>query len=958
MLSSPAWLKHYDAFERRHNGPSTAEEAEMCKTLGIKNVDELMDQTLPPSIRNKTPLKVGEALTEVGALDRLYGMVSKNAKMKTYIGMGYYNTITPPPILRNIIQNPGWYTPYTPYQAEISQGRMESLVNYQTMIADLTGLPIAQSSLLDEATAAAEAMAMCQTICKSKKSKFFIAEDVNPQTIAVCKVRAEPMGIQVEVGDPFKAALDSSYMGVLLAYPATDGSIKDYSKVLADAKDNKVVPIMVADLLSLTMLKPPGELGAGIVVGNSQRFGVPLGYGGPHAAFLATQDAYKRAVPGRIIGESRDAVGNKAYRLALQAREQHIRREKANSNICTAQALLANTAAMYAIYHGPGGLTKIAERVNGLAKVLAEGLKGAAGCTVSSEAFFDTVKVSVPDAAAVCAKAVAAGMNLRQLDSKTVTVSLDETTEPADVAALLGVFGVAGANVEALAAKVTPGFEGAFKRSSKFLTADVFQKYHTETEMMRYMFELQSKDLGLNTSMIPLGSCTMKLNSASEMVPVTWPEINNIHPFVPLDQVSGYQEMIDELGRWLIDITGFDAISMQPNAGASGEYAGLMAIREYHKDRGDMDRNICLIPRAAHGTNPATAAMCGMDVVPIECDDAGNTDMKDLAEKIEEHKAQLGALMITYPSTHGVFEDTIVEICKMVHDAGGLVYMDGANMNAQVGYTSPGFIGADVCHLNLHKTFCIPHGGGGPGMGPIGVVKRLAPFMAGHPVVKTGGEKAMGPVAAAPWGSASILPISWMYIQMMGTRGLERATELAILNANYMKKRLEGEFEVLFTGTNGTVAHEFIIDLRPFKDAVGIDAVDIAKRLIDYSLHAPTMSWPVAGTLMCEPTESESKAELDRFCDAMLKIREEIREVEQGKVPKDNNVLKNAPHTMEEIMGDKWDHPYPREQAAYPLPNLRAKKFWPTIKRIDDVYGDKNLVITLSQAASKQAQSQ
>jgi len=956
-MSSPAWLKHYDQFERRHNGPSAAEEADMCKILGIKNVDELMDQTVPPAIRNRPPLKVGEALTEMQSLDRLYGMVKKNAKMKSYIGMGYYNTITPPPILRNIIQNPGWYTPYTPYQAEISQGRMESLVNYQTMIADLTGMPIAQSSLLDEATAAAEAMAMCQTICKSKKSKFFIASDCNPQTIAVCQVRAEPMHIEIEVGDPFAAKLDSSYMGILLPYPATDGSIKDYSKILAEAKDNKVVPVMVADLLSLTLLKPPGEIGAGIVVGNSQRFGVPLGYGGPHAAFLATQDAYKRAVPGRIIGESRDAVGNKAFRLALQAREQHIRREKANSNICTAQALLANTAAMYAIYHGPVGLTKIAERVNGLTKALAEGLKTASGCTVADTVYFDTIKVAVPDAAAVCKKAVENGMNLRQLDAKTVTVSIDETTEPADVSTLLKVFGATNSDVAALATKVTPGFEGGFKRTTDFLTADVFNLYHTETEMMRYMFHLQSKDLGLNTSMIPLGSCTMKLNSASEMVPVTWPEINNIHPFVPLDQVTGYKEMIDELAMWLIDITGFDAMSMQPNAGASGEYAGLMAIREYHRDRKDAHRNICLIPRAAHGTNPATAAMCGMDVVPIECDDAGNTDMKDLAEKIEEHKDNLGALMITYPSTHGVFEDTIVEICKMVHDAGGLVYMDGANMNAQVGYCSPGHIGADVCHLNLHKTFCIPHGGGGPGMGPIGVVKRLAPYLAGHPVVKTGGEKAMGPVAAAPWGSASILPISWMYIQMMGTRGLERATELAILNANYMKKRLEGEFEVLFTGTNGTVAHEFIIDLRPFKDSVGVDAVDIAKRLIDYSLHAPTMSWPVAGTLMCEPTESESKAELDRFCDAMLAIREEIREIEQGKVPKDNNALKNAPHTMEEIMGDKWDHPYPREQAAYPLPSLRAKKFWPTIKRIDDVYGDKNLVITIAKS-EKKAQAQ
>lgn len=805
----------------------------------------------------------------------------------------------------------------------------------------------------DEATAAAEAMAMCQTICKGKKSKFFISDRCNPQAIAVCKVRAEPMGIEVEVGDAASKTLDNSYMGILIPHVATDGTIYDYSKIIADAKGNKCSVIMVSDLLALTLLTPPGEIGADIVVGNSQRFGVPLGYGGPHAAFLTCKDEHKRAVPGRIIGLSRDAAGNPAYRLALQAREQHIRREKANSNICTAQALLANTAAMYAVYHGPEGLKKIAERVNGFAKALAAGLNDA-GVKTCPAAFFDTVKVENVDAAAICKKAIAAGMNLRMYDAKTVTISLDETTDPADVDALLKIFGAKKSAAD-LFASVTPGFQGALKRTSKFLEADVFNKYHTETELMRYMFHLQSKDLGLNTSMIPLGSCTMKLNAASEMVPVTWPAINNIHPFVPLDQVKGYQEMITELGDWLIDITGFDAISQQPNAGASGEYAGLMCIREYHKAHGNTNRNICLIPRAAHGTNPATAAMCGMDVVPIECDDDGNTDMNDLKEKIAANKDKLGALMITYPSTHGVFEETIVDICKQVHDAGGLVYMDGANMNAQVGYCSPGHIGADVCHLNLHKTFCIPHGGGGPGMGPIGVVKRLAPFLPGHPVVKTGGEKAMGPVAAAPWGSASILPISWMYIQMMGTRGLERATELAILNANYMKVRLEKEFEVLFTGKNGHCAHEFIIDLRPFKDSCGIDAVDIAKRLCDYSMHAPTMSWPVAGTLMVEPTESESKVELDRFCDAMLQIREEIRLVEQGKLDKLDNPLKNAPHTLEEVIAEKWNHPYSRDMAAYPISSLRGKKFWPTIKRIDDVYGDRNLVITLAKKEGQKA---
>jgi len=946
MMSSPAWVDHPDQFHLRHNGILPHDEAAMCKIVGVKDIHQLMDETVPASIRNRPPLAVGKALTETEALKKLEDMVSTNHVNKTYIGMGYYNTITPPPILRNVIQNPGWYTPYTPYQAEISQGRMESLVNYQTMISDLTGMKIAQASLLDEATAAAEAMAMCQTITKSKKVKFFISDLCNPQTIAVCQTRAEPMGVEIEVGDASKLTLDNSWMGILVPQVATDGTIPDFSAVIKQANDNKVNVCMVSDLMALTLLTPPGEIGADIVIGNTQRFGVPLGYGGPHAAFLTTRDEHKRAVPGRIIGLSRDAAGNPAYRLALQAREQHIRREKANSNICTAQALLANTAAFYAVYHGPEGLKKIAERINGFAKAFAAGLNDA-GVKTGTAPYFDTVRIEGVDAAAICKKSEAQGINLRKLDANTITVSIDETTDPADVDNLLKLFGAKKTAADLFNA-VTPGFDGALKRTSKYLEADVFNTYHTETELMRYMFHLQSKDLGLNTAMMPLGSCTMKLNSASEMVPVTWPAINNIHPFAPLDQVKGYHQMIDELGKWLIDITGFDDISQQPNAGASGEYAGLMAIRECHKSEGSHNRNICLIPRAAHGTNPATAAMCGMEVVPIECDDEGNTDMNDLKEKIAAHKDNLGALMITYPSTHGVFEDTIVDICQQVHDAGGMVYMDGANMNAQVGYCSPGHIGADVCHLNLHKTFCIPHGGGGPGMGPIGVVSRLAPFLPGHPVIKTGGSKAMGPVAAAPWGSASILPISWMYIQMMGTRGLERATELSILNANYMKARLEGEFEVLFTGKTGRVAHEFIVDLRPFKDACGIDAVDIAKRLTDYSLHAPTMSWPVAGTLMFEPTESESKAELDRFCDAMLQIREEIRMVETGKMDKLNNPLKNAPHTMEEVIAEKWDHPYSRDIAAYPMPSLRAKKFWPTIKRIDDVYGDRNLVITLA----------
>ncbi|KAJ1482899.1 glycine dehydrogenase [Baffinella frigidus] len=886
----------------------------MLKVCNAASMEVLMNETVPESIRNRPKMKVGEALTETEALEKLYNQVKKNKMHKTFIGMGYYNTITPPPILRNIIQNPGWYTPYTPYQAEISQGRMESLVNYQTMVADLTGMPIAQSSLLDEATAAAEGMAMSQTIHKSKRAKFFVSSLCNPQTIELCEVRAEPMGIEVIV-----------------------------------------MSIFVADLLSLTMLTPPGDIGADIVLGNSQRFGVPLGYGGPHAAFLACQDAHKRAVPGRIIGLSRDANGDKApARKSAATRQPTAAKPRPPLNLDPPQALLANTAAFYGIYHGPDGLKKIAERVNGLAKTFAAGLKGA-GIKVSDMPFFDTVRINDVDAPALMKAAIAAEMNLRMYDAKTITVAFDETAGPADVVKLLGVFGVKTVDFDALSATVTPGFSGSLHRTSEYMTAEVFHKFRTETELMRYMFHLQSKDYGLNTGMIPLGSCTMKLNSASEMIPVTWPEINSIHPFVPVDQVPGYHEMLTELGDWLIDITGFDAISLQPNAGASGEYAGLMAIRAYHLDRKDDHRNICLIPRAAHGTNPATAAMCGMDVVPIECDDQGNTDMQDLKDKIEEHKNNLGALMITYPSTHGVFEETIVEICQRIHDAGGLVYMDGANMNAQVGYCSPGHIGADVCHLNLHKTFCIPHGGGGPGMGPIGVVKRLEPFLPGHSVIATGGahraseggKKSIKAIAAAPWGSASILPISWMYIQMMGTTGLERATELAILNANYMKDRLKGQFETLFISSTGRVAHEFILDLRPFKESCGVDATDIAKRLIDYSMHAPTMSWPVAGTLMCEPTESESKEELDRFCDALLAIREEIREIESGKYDKHDNLLKNAPHTMAEISAAEWNHKYSRDQAAFPLEGLRSNKFWPSIKRIDDVYGDKNLVIIL-----------
>ncbi|KAL4447273.1 hypothetical protein ABPG77_007306 [Micractinium sp. CCAP 211/92] len=955
-------LKPSDRFEPRHNSISPAEQQAMAQFCGFDSVDALVEATVPAAIKRTDGMPLGdkyhEGLTESEFLAMFKEMAGKNKVFKSYIGMGYYNTHTPPVILRNLLENPGWYTQYTPYQAEISQGRLESLLNFQTMVADLTGMPMSNASLLDEATAAAEAMTMCSAVARGKKPRFLVSSRAHPQTIAVCQTRADGLGLKVEVMDEADFDMGSDVCGILVQYPATDGSIHDYKALAQKAAAAKVKVVAATDLLALTKLTPPGEWGADIVIGSAQRFGVPLGYGGPHAAFLACHEEYKRLLPGRIIGVSRDARGAPALRMAMQTREQHIRRDKATSNICTAQALLANIAAMFAVYHGPEGLKAIADRVNGLAAVLAEGAKRL-GHTVGEAPFFDTVRIDVGDARAVVAAAAARGANLRQLDASTVTISVDETTSLADIDVLLEVLAggkAPGFTAESLAPQVAGGV-GSFERTSPFLQHPVFNAYHTEHELLRYLKRLENKDLSLCHSMIPLGSCTMKLNATTEMIPITWPELANIHPFAPQDQVQGYQEMFKDLAQQLATITGFDAVSLQPNSGASGEYAGLMAIRAYHQSRGDHHRNVCIIPVSAHGTNPASAVMCGMTIVPVGVDAKGNINIAELKQKAEQHKDKLAALMITYPSTHGVYEEGVDEICKAIHDCGGQVYMDGANMNAQVGLTAPGIIGADVCHLNLHKTFCIPHGGGGPGMGPIGVKAHLAPFLPTHPVVPTGalpdfkGDKdSFGCMAAAPYGSSLILPISYAYISMMGSKGLTNASKQAILNANYMAKRLEQHYPVLFRGAAGTCAHEFIIDIRPITDATGIEAEDIAKRLIDFGFHAPTMSWPVSGTLMIEPTESETKAELDRFCDAMIAIREEIGEIESGKADPKNNILKHAPHCPEVVLADSWDRPYPREKAAYPLPWVRAAKFWPTTSRVDNVYGDRNLVLTLPKA--------
>ncbi|KAI9281729.1 glycine dehydrogenase [Umbelopsis sp. AD052] len=943
-----------DTFARRHLGSEPKEVGAMLKQVGVKNMDEMVGKTIPPSIRSPKNLALDHGFPERALLDRLKSIGTKNKVFRSYIGMGYTDTVVPNVILRNVLENPAWYTQYTPYQPEISQGRLESLVNFQTMVTDLTGLPIANASLLDEGTAAAEAMIMCWQSTRKGRNTFVVDENCHPQTIACVQMRAESFNINVVVGKVDEAMLQKhgkDITGVLLQYPDTRGNVADYEQLTKAVHTAGGQVVVATDLLSLTLLKAPGEFGADIALGNSQRFGVPLGYGGPHAAFFACKDEHKRRIPGRIVGVSKDAHGKPAYRLALQTREQHIRREKATSNICTAQALLANMAAMYAVYHGPDGLKAIAQRIHNLTAVLAEGIKQA-GHSIENSVYFDTLSVKVDDASTILNKAVGLGINLRKLDSKTVALTLDETVSKNDINDLLSVFAKDGAFdadkiAQSISLESTPAsFPSNLQRQSKFLQHPIFNTHHSETELLRYIHYLQSKDLSLVHSMIPLGSCTMKLNATTEMIPITWPEFANIHPFAPVDQAEGYSIMLKELENDIAEITGFDAVSLQPNSGAQGEYAGLRAIRAFHHANGDLQRNVCLIPISAHGTNPASAAMAGMDVVIIKCDNKGNLDMEDLKAKAEKHKDRLAAIMITYPSTFGVFESGVAEACQVVHQHGGQVYMDGANLNAQIGLTKPGEIGADVCHLNLHKTFCIPHGGGGPGMGPIACKSHLGPHLPGHPVIKVGGEQAIGPISAAPYGSAAILPISWAYIKMMGGDGLRQSTELALLNANYMASRLAPHYEILYTNENGMCAHEFIVDVRPFGQLAGVEAIDIAKRLQDYGFHSPTMSWPVANTLMIEPTESESKAELDRFCDAMISIRKEIQEVIDEKQPRGDNVLTNSPHPLSQLINDKWEKPYSREVAAYPMAYLKEKKFWPSVGRVDDAYGDRNLMCT------------
>jgi glycine dehydrogenase len=936
-------------FAQRHIGPNAAEIQTMLEALGLNSLDALADKAVPASIRLKSPLKLAPAASESQALGMLRAIANQNQVFRSYIGLGYSGCITPPVIQRNILENPGWYTQYTPYQAEIAQGRLEALLNYQTMVADLTGLEIANASLLDEGTAAAEAMAMCFNLTKKKNAKtFFVSETCHPQTIAVIRTRAMPLEIEVVVGDHQTYELSDATFGALLQYPATDGNVYDYRSFTETAHASDVLVIVAADLLSLTLLTPPGEFGADIAVGNTQRLGVPFGYGGPHAAYFATKDAFKRQIPGRIVGVSHDAQGNTALRLALQTREQHIRRDKATSNICTAQVLLAVMASMYAVYHGPTGLKQIATRTHQLTVLLAKGL-GRLGYAVKTKRFFDTIQVDLGALALseVEGRSQALRINFRPVDEHTVGISLDETVTLQDIQDILTVFAGDTAldfTLESLIDTLASDYVAPFARTSEYLTHPVFNQYHSETDLLRYMQRLQSKDLSLTHSMIPLGSCTMKLNATAEMIPVTWPEFGQIHPFAPVSQTKGYQVMFQQLEQMLSEITGFDGISLQPNAGSQGEYAGLLVIRSYHESRGDRHRTVCLIPNSAHGTNPASAVMAGMKVVVVGCDDDGNIDMADLQAKAEAHKDDLAALMVTYPSTHGVFEESIRDICSLIHTNGGQVYMDGANMNAQVGLCRPADFGADVCHLNLHKTFCIPHGGGGPGMGPIGVQSHLIPFLPNHPLTTVGGEQSLGPVSAAPWGSASILPISWMYIAMMGPDGLTDATKVAILNANYMAQRLDPYYPVLFKGTCGLVAHECILDLRHLKKSAGIEVEDIAKRLIDYGFHAPTVSWPVPGTIMIEPTESESKIELDRFCEALIAIRAEIAEIEAGQADDHDNPLKYAPHTAAVVTADQWTHAYSRQKAAFPAPWTKDNKFWPAVGRIDNAFGDRNLV--------------
>ncbi len=929
-------LEQHDAFLERHIGPNDAEIAHMLGVVGQASLDALTDAIVPASIKSPGPLALPEPITEVEAIAKIRKIADKNHVFRSFIGQGYYGTHTPNVILRNILENPAWYTAYTPYQAEISQGRMEALINFQTLCSDLTGMEIANASLLDEATACAEAMTLAKRSCKSKSSLFFVSRGVHPQTLEVLKTRAEPLGIELVVADDADAA-NLDVFGALLQYPDTFGQAHDY-QALADAVHARGGLVAVAtDLLALTLLKAPGEWGADIVVGNSQRFGVPFGFGGPHAAFMACKDAFKRSMPGRLIGVSIDAEGKAAYRLTLQTREQHIRREKATSNICTAQVLLAVMASMYAVYHGPEGLTRIARRTHRLATILAASLRGA-GITVGTD-YFDTLHVVGVDAAAVHAKAEAARVNLRRIDGHSLAISLDETSTREDVVALAALFG-AKADVEALDAAASDALPSGLVRTSKFMQHPVFNTHHSEHELLRYMRQLSDKDLAMDRTMIPLGSCTMKLNATAEMIPVTWPEFGNIHPLAPAAQTQGYVQLIEELEAMLVECTGYDAVSLQPNSGAQGEYAGLLAIRAYHRSRGDHQRDICLIPESAHGTNPASAQMCGMTVVVTKCDANGNVDIDDIRRNAEKYGDRLAALMVTYPSTHGVFEEAIVEICEVIHAHGGQVYTDGANMNAIVGVAQPGKWGSDVSHLNLHKTFCIPHGGGGPGVGPCAVKSHLAPFLP-----KTlGGEGDVGMVSGASYGSASILPISWMYVTMMGAYGLRRATQVALLNANYIATRLAPHYQTLYTGRNGLIAHECILDLRPLKDATGIGAEDVAKRLVDFGFHAPTLSFPVAGTLMVEPTESESQHELDRFINAMIQIRDEIRAVEEGKLDREDNPLKHAPHTASAVTASEWTHAYPRELAAFPLASLRQAKYWPPVARVDNVYGDKNIM--------------
>ena len=937
-----------DPFVSRHVGPSEAEVQEMLGRIGYPSLDALIDATIPEAIRLERPLAIHAARSEHEALDAMRAIARKNRIFRSYLGYGYHDTLTPPVIQRNILENPGWYTAYTPYQAEIAQGRLEALLNFQTMVIDLTGLEIANASLLDEGTAAAEAMFLAyQARGSDARNSFFIDARCHPQTIEVVETRAHARGIGTVIGDATTAAPGESTFGVLLQYPATDGVVEDYRETCDRAHGAGALVIVAADLMSLVLLTPPGEWGADVCVGNTQRFGVPLGYGGPHAAFFATRDEFKRMLPGRIIGVSRDASGRPALRMALQTREQHIRREKATSNVCTAQVLLAVIASMYAVWHGPEGLRAIARRIHRRTAVLAAGLEQL-GHTLAGDVYFDTLCVELTGQSAddIIAAAAKREINLRNAGDDRVIIALDETVTDDDVQTLLTIFAARAPAPEAsgLGAEVDDRFDERFARTSAFLAHPVFNTHHSETEMLRYMRTLESRDLSLTHSMIPLGSCTMKLNATAEMMPVTWPEFGRMHPFVPVDQARGYQELFGNLETALAEITGFAAVSLQPNAGSQGEYAGLLTIAAYHRSRGDAQRTVCLIPQSAHGTNPASAVMAGMTVVVTKTDARGNIDVDDLRAKAESNKDQLAALMVTYPSTHGVFEESIREICDIIHANGGQVYMDGANMNAMVGLCRPGDIGADVCHLNLHKTFCIPHGGGGPGMGPIGVASQLAPFLPGNPVIKTGGAQAAGAVSAAPWGSASILPISMMYIDMMGGDGLAYATKIAILNANYVAARLDEHYPVLYKGANGRIGHECIVDPRPFKASAGIEVEDITKRLMDYGFHAPTVSFPVAGTLMIEPTESESKAELDRFCDALISIREEVRAIENGTSDRDDNPLKHAPHTMRAVVSDTWSHAYGRELAAFPTAWTRERKFWPTVGRIESAYGDRHLV--------------